>query len=654
MKQMPPAIGMPDNCSPDLNVFFKMKINLLMLKAVAFLLLLHLPARAQVDALGTLPGHPRILLLQGEEQALKTRVGTDQTWGKVHQAILAECDRLLAVAPVARIQIGRRLLDKSREALRRIFYLSYAWRMTQQEKYLQRAEKELLAVAAFRDWNPAHFLDVAEMTMAVAIGYDWLHPSLSPSSRDIIKAAILQKGLEPSLEAKHNSWLRATHNWNQVCNAGMTYGALAIAEDQPELAKKIINRAIETMVLPMKDYGPDGAYPEGYGYWAYGTSFNVMFISALEKAFGQDFGLAGQPGFLKTAAYLENMTGPSGDSFNYSDSGLKGHLQPAMFWFAAKLKDPSLLWAERSHLLHNDASKHVNDRLLPALLIWGGDINIDQISPPRAKVWVGGGSSPVALMRTSWTDSKALFVGLKGGSANVNHAHMDAGSFVMEAEGVRWAMDFGMQSYESLESKGVQLFGRSQDAQRWQVFRLNNLVHNTLTVNNKLHLVNGYAPITGFSDQPNFMQATTALSAVFKGSLAKATRGVAIVDQQYVVVRDELETLPGETTVRWTLLTPAAVKITAKNRAELTKDGKKLILQVAEPAQVSLKTWSTDPPRDYDAPNPGTTLVGFEVQLPAPGKSALTVLLIPEKARKKAQKKVPALAKWPTSAGAGK
>ena len=77
----------------------------------------------------------------------------------------------------------------------------------------------------------------------------------------------------------------------------MTYGAMAIYEDQPELAKQIINRAIDAIVLPMKDYGPDGAYPEGYGYWGYGTSFNVMFISAVEKLFGKDFGFSHNPVF---------------------------------------------------------------------------------------------------------------------------------------------------------------------------------------------------------------------------------------------------------------------------------------------------------------------------------------------------------------------
>jgi hypothetical protein len=162
--------------------------------------------------------------------------------------------------------------------------------------------------------------------------------------------------------------------------------------------------------------------------------------------------------------------------------------------------------------------------------------------------------------------------------------------------------------------------------------------------------VAGKAPITGFSKSPAFMSATTDMSEVYQGSLANARRGIAILDQAYVVVRDELETLPRESTVRWTLLTPATVKITGKNRAELTQDGKKLILQVQEPARVTLQTWSTNPPHDYDAPNPGTVLVGFEVKMPPQAKGAITVLLIPEKAGKKAGKKIQPLSKWPQSA----
>ena len=239
-------------------------------------------------------------------------VAADKAWQNLQNAMVAECQRLQKEPPVQRIQIGRRLLDKSREALRRIFQLSYVYRVTGDAAMFKRAEAELLAVSAFSDWNPSHFLDVAEMTMAVAIGYDWLYEALSPESRKIIRDAIINKGLKLSMDPKYNSWLKVEHNWNQVCNAGMTYGAMAVYEDEPALAKQIINRSLESIVLSMKDYGPDGAYPEGYGYWGYGTSFNVMFISAIEKLFGKDFGLSSKLGFLQTASYLENMTGPVG------------------------------------------------------------------------------------------------------------------------------------------------------------------------------------------------------------------------------------------------------------------------------------------------------------------------------------------------------
>ncbi|WP_461063461.1 heparinase II/III domain-containing protein [Spirosoma horti] len=620
------------------------------IRIIALILWLQVSAKAQTNQLSgpvTMPDHPRLLLLKGEEESIKQTINGDKTWDKLHQAILAECDVMLTTAPLERIQIGRRLLDKSREALRRIFYLSYAWRMTHQETYRQRAETELLAVSAFSDWNPSHFLDVAEMTMAVSIGYDWLYNDLSEQSRTSIKEAILKKGIEPSMNPKNNGWLKNTNNWNQVCNAGITYGAIALYEDQPEQSVALINRALTSITLPMGEYKPDGAYPEGYSYWGYGTSFNVLFISALEKLFGRDFGLSQQPGFLKTAGYLENMTGPSGNAYNYSDSGLEGEVQPAMFWFAQKANDPSLLWVERSRLLSATAKPPIKDRILPAILVWSNRAKLSQLTAPRSTMWVGGGKTPVALMRTSWSDPSAIYVGVKGGSPSTSHAHMDVGSFVMEADGVRWAMDFGMQSYESLESKGVDLWNMRQNSQRWQVKRYTNLVHNTLTVNNERQRVDGMAPLTAHSNTPMFMNATFDLTSVYNGLVTKANRGVAIMNKGYVVVRDELETLPAETTIRWTMLSAASVKLTGPNKAELTKDGKTLTLQVMEPAMVEMKTWPTDPEQAYDAPNPGTILVGFEVKLPANAKTAISVTLTPGSSASQRKPVVPPLHQWP-------
>ena len=589
--------------------------------------------------------HPRILLLNGEERQIEQSIANSPVWAKMHQTILKECDRMIDLPPIERIQIGRRLLDKSREALRRIFQLSYAYRLTGQEKYFARCEKEMLAISNFSDWNPSHFLDVAEMTMAVAIGYDWLYPKLSEQSRKTIREAIVSKGLNQSLDSKYNSWLKVVNNWNQVCNAGMTYGALAVAEDYPELSKKMIDNALNSIHLPMDEYKPDGAYPEGFGYWGYGTSFNVMFLSAVEKVFATDFGLTSTPGFLQTAGFYENMTAVSSLCFNWGDSGQRGDLSPAMFWFAQRNNDPSQLWIEKRYLEKDDYSSFVSDRLFPAVMIWGKDLPLDKIIAPKYNVWKGQGANPVCMMRTSWTDPNAIYLGFKVGSPSVNHGHMDIGSFIMESEGSRWATDFGMQDYESLESKGIQVFGRTQDAQRWSIFRINNRAHNTLTINDQLQQVKGYAKIDKYSDKPDFMYTVSDISSVYENQLTIANRGVAIVDQKFVVVRDELAAPDKPTTVRWTMLTSATVEL-GKNSITLTKEGHSLLLKVDSPAQVTMKTWSTEPTTNYDAPNPGKTLVGFEMQLQPNQKQEIQVLLIPGSVDAKKVKFSKTLNKW--------
>ena len=292
---------------------------------ISFLTILQVPVSGEIRRikLGGLPQHPRILLLKNEEQSIRRFISSDVCWEKIHETILTESEKLLSVPPIERVMVGRRLLDVSRKALRNIFFLSYSYRLTNDKAYAERAEKELLAVAAFKDWNPSHFLDVGEMTMGVAIGYDWLYDWLSEESKSIVRNAIIEKGIKPSMDDRYNDFITAHNNWSQVCNTGIAYGALAIAEDEPALAEEMLHRSVNNIY--MADYAPDGAYPEGAGYWSYGTSYNVMFISALDKAFGTDFGLSETPGFKQTAEYAQHVIANDYHIFNYSDSDEYGN-----------------------------------------------------------------------------------------------------------------------------------------------------------------------------------------------------------------------------------------------------------------------------------------------------------------------------------------
>jgi hypothetical protein len=216
----------------------------------------------------------------------------------------------------------------------------------------------------------------------------------------------------------------------------------------------------------------------------------------------------------------------------------------------------------------------------------------------------------------------------------------------MDAIGVRWAMDFGMQDYESLESKGVKLWGRTQDSERWNVFRLNNFTHNTLSVDSQFQVVSGQASIINAGNAIDKMYTVYDLQTVYAGQLMDAKRGISILDQNQVLVRDEYATGAKETKIRWTMLTPAVANITGDDEITLEKDGKKLKLLVDAPkGELRMKTWSTLGPNSYDAPNPGTILVGFELTLPANTSAFTNVYLLPG-TTKKSKKNKQQLSKW--------
>lgn len=569
--------------------------------------------------------HPRLLLFTGEEKDIKRQIEKEPVYQRIHSWILKASDEVLNARQLERKVVGGRLLAVSSEFLKRVFYLSYSYRMTGDKKYLERAEKEMLTVADFSDWHPKHFLDVAEMTMGMAIGYDWLYGELSAGVKEKLRKAIVEKGLKPS--EKYGDWAERKNNWNQVCNASMAFGAIAVHDFYPELSARMLSRAYRTLSLPMKEYSPDGVYVEGYGYWNYGTSFNILFLEAVQKYLKDDQGLSKDEGFLKTGEFMKHILTPTALPYNWSDNPLNSIFSPAMIWLAGKSKDKSLLWSEK--LVFEKSVRKLGDRLLPAAMIYGRNVSFENIKTPEKTCYFGRGNNPVALMRSSWTTEDALFLGFKLGSPSIPHGHMDVGSFIMEADGVRWAEDPGREEYQSVEKYG-NIWKYDQDAFRWKIFRLNSFSHNLITVDGMQQRAEGAASLGKTSYKEDFKYAVSELSDMYLGQLAGLSRGVALVKNSYVLIRDEFKALSKETVLRWAIFTSADVNIKEKE-AELTFKGKKLTIKVKGSGNISMKTWSAEPVNEWDAPNPGKKLVGFECKI-APGtEGAFEVLMIPEK-----------------------
>src|SRR5690606_35718369 len=105
-------------------------------------------------------------------------------------------------------------------------------------------------------------------------------------------------------------------------------------------------------------------------------------------------------------------------------------------------------------------------------------------------------------------------------SNRVNHAHLDLGTFVLDAQGVRWAIDVGRGDYNL-----PGYFG----GQRWSYFRINTHSHNAVLLDGQSQLPSARAEIVRFSADPDMQWAGTVIDLSQAWPQAEhVLRGVAL------------------------------------------------------------------------------------------------------------------------------
>ena len=546
---------------------------------------------------------PRLVLNAEIDKILRNKLNSDPVVQNIYQTIKLNADQVLQKPFLERIKIGKRLLSVSREMLYRINMLGMVYYIEKDPKILERIDGEVKAVCQFSDWNPSHYLDVGEMSMAVAFALDWTTGDLPESTIELALNALIEKGIKPSYnkESRSNTWwINGNNNWNQVCNGGMIAASIAIAERDPELAAKTIRRSIDGFPHALDEYGPDGVYPEGSTYWGYGTVFSVVTNAMLESAFGTDFGLGNYPAFKESAIFRVLMNTPSGWYYNFADCGDKrsenGDITLA--WFASKSGDE--LFFERNRLLRSPSEIGKLRRLDGAGLVWLAQYE-KKLYSDLPSAWKGEGSNPVAVFTGGSSDPYGYYFGGKGGSGTVNHGNMDAGSFIFELNGIRWIFDPGNQNYNDLEKEGFDLWNKSQDSQRWTLLNKGNFGHSTLSVNDQLHIVDGKATIADFKEGEN-PQVTFDLTPTFKGQLKSAERTFTNDSNVSLVIEDKIEIDEMTEIVTWQLITTLDVEITPegatiyKSEYSSVTPVKKLYVENISHPKIQMNVVSLDPP----------------------------------------------------------
>ena len=564
---------------------------------------------------------PRLILNQSTEKNLKEKLHSDPVIQNVYQAIKLNAEAVfeekiinLDIPLEERTQDNQ--LDISRDMLHRMNMLAMVYRMEKDQRILERINDEVVAACNFPTWNPRHFLDVGEMSLAIALALDWTAGDLPQSTIDLAKNSLIEKGIKSSWpeSGKNPGWAYSNNNWNQVCNGGMVAASIAVAELEPELAAKTIHRAIDGMVNALAAYGPDGVYPEGATYWNYGTSFTVVTAAIFESAFGTDFGIAGYPAFKESAIFRVLSNAPSGMLYNFADCGDRRSRNGdfTLAWFASKTGNKTFF--EKERFLKSPEEMGKLSRLAGIALVWLAQFEEKgEVTVPTE--WKGDGANPVVFFTGGENDPHDYYFGGKGGRGTVNHGNMDGGSFVFELDGVRWVIDPGnYHSYGPIERTGFNLWSDCQDCDRWKLLNKNNFGHSTISVNNQLHVVDGKAEIIDFKSGET-PEATIDLTPTFEGQLKSAQR-IFIKDSPIsLLIEDIIEISEESELITWQLITQAEVDI-VDDGAVLKQDGKTLKVKNLSHPEITFSVISLDPPPLYlDCKKEG--LKRLELRIPA-------------------------------------
>lgn len=597
----------------------------------------------------TASNHPRILMDAEEFETLKARLQTepsDSYLYKLHKAVMYTADNsvLTGVSDPILYKLdasNTRILDYARKALRRLFSCAYAYRVTGEAKYLDRAQADLLTLCSFEDWNTyRHILDGGEIGTGVGLAYDWLYNDLPESTRALVRQKVNDYLFTQILGSNWNeNPFTQQNNRNQVVTCGLTMCALAVWEDMPSVSKTILEMSVRgNMTGQTAVFAPYGNSPEGFVYCNYAQSFEALMLGGLESVLGSEANLAEVPGFSRSSEYLMYMMGIGRNIFNYgdADNGIQAGI--GQWYMAWKFNNPSVLYNEIRLL---DAGWYNNNRLGPLAVAYAMKIDVGSIQHPASDYWYGEGACPVYLIHTNWGwDTGDKIVGFKGGSPSSSHSHLDGGSFVYDAGGVRWSMDLGMQAYTSVEtlfrSMGGSLGSQAQESLRWTLARLNNRYHSTITLDDDDHLVTGKAVITDIIRSDRVIGATMRLTSLFKDSkVRKVTRTLKLVDNETLYVVDSVETASSGTVMRWNMVTDALPSVdTTAGTIVLNKGWDMHVVPECSVEDLPLKVYlesANEGLRDYDYANPGVYMVGYKAEIPAGTQAVFTTRLYIDK-----------------------
>ncbi|KPV72288.1 uncharacterized protein RHOBADRAFT_56100 [Rhodotorula graminis WP1] len=609
--------------------------------------------------------HPLLIATENKWACLPGLIQSDSYLSYWNDTVFRNASRFYDMTPtnysIDGGLTGSGVLDVAREVQLRIKHWAYAYKLSNDTKWVDRTWQELV-VAAGNDtnqyfgeqgdnWNSGHFLDVAEFTEAFAIAYDWMFDAWTADQRNAIAWSIINLGLQYGLNAYTDTsvgyrwWTTVRGNWNCVCNKGLTMGALAIINEYPNSpARELLTYTVDN-ANAMCAYAPspEGTWSETPNYWYFGTYSHAEMAASLLTATGSTQGLlTTNPGVKLTSLYHMYVVGQQG-IFSYGDAGPNKYTATAnhLMFYGSQFDEPLYTLYQRDRGDAPDPMSILYYDPQVSGQFWDG-LALDRHFDNTTDGWFSA--------RSSWTDNDGAYIAMKAGylQGHQTHGDLDAGTFVLDAMGHRWAGELGSGDYLS---QGY-FSSEAQNSPRWLYYRKRTEGQNTLMIGDEDQNVDG-RPTTAFGSSNEAQDAldykvangstaffTADLTPMYN-STSSANRAIRFVNgRKQVLLRDEVTTTAA---VQWRMHTNATVALSNSDRtATLTIGDETLVATLRSPSGATFGTedaqrMPSDPTTTMydgatvtmseDQPNPGVTVLTIDV---AAGTNTIEVLFNPQ------------------------
>ena len=474
------------------------------------------------------------------------------------------------------------------------------YRLTGNQAYIQAAIDSAMNIDIVEKIKkgPHHY---GKTIQILGCAYDWLHDDLSAEQRNQI-LKLLTLGLEAYLKDPDKTNF---HNMNHCLNAGAIVAAIAVADEAPDLAKKVLEVAVNTINISW--YQPEGVTPEGPHYMNWSSLIMMSGLATLDVAFNNGFGLTDDKGLMGYGDFMLYSNVPSkGVAIKYSDcyTNLNHYNLGQLLWLADKFNRPDF----SQFVIENDAQTATGDSpdytgKIHQLLWYQPErfqVNLTQYQKfPLDKQF---DNAALAIMRAGWNDENSIFTAIKGTDnyhqANFYHRHTNTGTFFLDALGEEWAVDLGLEDYAKTD----------YNSQPRLYYKLRAEGHNCNIINPASGIdQEGWDKCSIVAQGNNLRESFAVLDMTpdYIKLTKSAKRGIKLFDNRTrVLLQDEFTSIDGKPIDSyWFMQTEAGIEIAKDGRsAILYRGNEKLLVSMATAPKYARFTIMGTEPLIYTKP----------------------------------------------------